>query len=189
MARAGLTSDAVIEAATRMLDEQADETLSLAALAERLGVRPPSLYKHVDGAPAILRAILLRAKADLARTLADAAVGRSGDDAIRAMAPAYRAWAKRHPSQYRLATRAPVPGDDDDERVSAELLGVVSTIIAGYGLSGDAEVHAIRYLRATLHGFVALETGGAFALPTDLDASFERVVDTITAALGAVRPA
>ena len=41
---------------------------------------------------------------------------------------------------------------------------------------------------AALHGFVALERGGGFALARDLDLSFERLIDTLIAGLARADP-
>ncbi len=46
---------------------------------------------------------------------------------------------------------------------------------AGYGLTGDDAIHAIRGLRALMHGFVSLEAAGGFAMPQDLDESYRAV--------------
>ena len=66
MARAGLSEDRVVEEAERMADEVGLQRLTLAALAESLGVRQPSLYKHIDGLPALHRSIAVRARVELA---------------------------------------------------------------------------------------------------------------------------
>jgi len=184
VARAGLTTLAVIEAAAQMLDEQGEEGLSIAALADGLGVRPPSLYKHVDGMAGLRRGIMVRAKADLADTLGQAAIGKARADAVRSVALAYRQWAKDHPGQYPLTMRAPAPADEEDEEVSTTLVTVLYRIVAGYEITGDDDlIDAIRYLRSALHGFVDLETTGAFELPRDLERSFARVIDAITTSL------
>lgn len=183
MPRAGLSAESVIEAAAEILDEQSDTGLSIAALAHRLGVKPPSLYKHVDGMPGLRRGIMLRAKADLAATLGQAAIGKARDDAIHEVGHAYRAWARQHPAQYPLTMRAPVAGDIADEEVSQTLVTLLYTVLGGYRIEGDGLVDATRYLRAALHGFVDLETSGAFQLPRDRDRSFARLIDSITTAL------
>lgn len=184
MPRAGLSTQAVIDAAARMLDERTEEGLSIATLAERLGVRPPSLYKHVDGMPGLRRGIMLRAKADLAQTLGRAAIGKARDEAVRGVSVAYRYWAKAHPAQYPMTMRAPVPGDTEDEDVSGTLVDVLYTIISGYQIDKDDDlVDATRFLRSALHGFVDLETTEAFRLPRDLERSFTRLIDSITTSL------
>jgi hypothetical protein len=59
----------------------------------------------------------------------------------------------------------------------------VYAVLAGYGLHGDDAVDGARSLRAALHGFVVLETSGAFGLPRDVDRSFDRMVDVLDGAL------
>ncbi len=74
-------------------------------------------------------------------------------------------------------------GDEDDLAASEAAVGVLYTVLAGYGLSDKDAVDAARFLRASIHGFVSLETGGAFRLPIDLERSFERTVDAVVVAL------
>jgi len=183
LARAGLTTESVISEAALLIDERGLDGLSLAVLAEKLGVRVPSLYKHVDGLPALRRGVTLAAKKSLSEALGDAALGRSRDDALTAIAIAYRAWALAHPGQYPMAMQAPHPEKSDDIAVSTALVDVVFRVLAGYGLEGDDAVDATRFLRASLHGFVSLETGGGFALPVDLERSYQRLTASVVTAL------
>ena len=186
MARAGLSEDRVVEEAERMADEVGLQRLTLAALAERLGVRQPSLYKHIDGLPALHRTIAVRARVELADVLGRAAVGRSRGDAIRSVATTYRAWALEHPGRYSATLRAPDPGDTDDVAASTAAVSVVLEILSGYDLRDDAAIDAARALRSSLHGFVSLEAAGGFGLPVDIDRSFERLVDGLIVALDAM---
>jgi AcrR family transcriptional regulator len=183
--RAGLTQDRVVVEAERLADEVGLPRLTLAALAERLGVRQPSLYKHVDGMDAVQRSIAVRAKAELGEVLGRAAVGRSRGEAVRALARAYRQWAHEHPGRYAATVRAPQAGDPEDERASAAVVGIVLDVLAGYDLHDVDAIDATRALRSALHGFVSLEAAGGFGLPVDVDRSFERLVDGVVAGIGA----
>lgn len=189
MARAGLTETRVIEEAERLADAVGLSNLTLAALAKRLDVRQPSLYKHIAGMDALQRSIAIRAKNELAGVLGRAAIGRARGDALAAMAHAYRAWALQHPGRYASAQRAPLPGDNDDAAASANVVQVAFDVMAGFELNDDDAVDGIRALRAALHGFVALETGGGFGLPVSIERSFDRLVAGLDAAFSAwVRP-
>lgn len=183
MPRAGLDQAAVVKRAAQILDDTSSDGLNLAVLAESLGVRPPSLYKHIDGMPGLQRGIMLRAKSNLSHHLGHAAIGRSRDDAIRAMSIAYRRWALEHPGQYPLTMHAPIRDDEEDQEVSSPIADVVFNVLAGYDLHGADAVDATRFLRSALHGFVSLETTGAFELPIDLERSFARLVDSVVTAL------
>ena len=182
MPRAGLTEARVVAEAERIADEVGLSRLTLAALADRLGVRQPSLYKHVAGMGGLQRSIALRAKHELAGVLARATVGLARGDAIVSMSHAYRSWALEHPGRYEAAQRAPAVGDADDETASRDLVQIAFDVMAGYELRDDAAIDAIRAMRAGLHGFVTLEMGGGFGLPVDVDRSFERLVRGLTTA-------
>jgi AcrR family transcriptional regulator len=183
--RAGLTHDRVVLEAERMADEVGLPRLTLAALADSLGVRQPSLYKHIDGMDALQRSIAVRAKLELAGVLGRAAIGQARDAAVRAVCQAYRAWALEHPGRYAATVRSPAPADADDLAASNAAVEVVFGVLSGYDLDGDVAVDATRALRASLHGFVVLETTGGFGLPQSVDRSFDRLVEGLVAALEA----
>jgi AcrR family transcriptional regulator len=174
--RAGLTETGVIEEAERIVDEVGLSSMTLAALAHRLKVRQPSLYKHISGMEGVQRSIALRAKRELAAVLGQAAVGRARGDAIVSMSHAYRAWAMQHPGRYAATQRAPIAGDVEDEQASRAVVRVAFDVMAGYELRDDDAVDAIRALRSGLHGFVTLEAGNGFGMPVDVDRSFDRMV-------------
>jgi AcrR family transcriptional regulator len=174
--RAGLNEDRVVDAAVVLADEVGLSNLTLAALAEKLGVRQPSLYKHVSGMAGLKRSISIRAKVELADVLARAAVGRSGGDAILSMSRAYRKWALGHPGRYEAAQWAPAPGDVEDEVASGTVVRICADVLIAYELEGVDAIDAIRAFRSMLHGFVSLESSGAFGLPVDIDHSFDRLV-------------
>ncbi len=183
MPRAGLSEDRVVGEAERFADEGGLANMTLAALAVRLGVRQPSLYKHIDGLPALQRSISVRAKVELADVLGRAAVGRSGGEAIGSMARAYRRWALDHPGRYEAAQWAPEPGDEEDEAASLAVVQICADVLSAYDLRGDDAIDAIRAIRSMLHGFVALESGGGFGLPVDIDRSFDRLVGGLVVAI------
>jgi AcrR family transcriptional regulator len=183
MPKAGLTQTRVLEEAELLADEVGLQRLTLAALAGRLGVRQPSLYKHVNGMDGLQRGLTVRAKNDLANVLARAAIGRERGDAITAIAHAYRRWAHEHPGRYVAAQRAPAADDAEDLAASREVVSVVTEVLAGYQLRDDDAIDATRALRSALHGFVMLELGGGFGLPVSVDRSFERLVRGLVTAL------
>jgi AcrR family transcriptional regulator len=183
VARAGLSTAAVVGAAADIADREGLAGLTLAAIASAVGVRTPSLYNHVQGLDDVRRRLALRGIQELADVLRDAAVGRAGDDALVSMAHAYRAYAQRHPGRYAAAQRAPDASDAELAAAAGGAVGVLLAILRGYGLEGDEAIHAARAVRSALHGFVSLEAAGGFGLPVELDASFERMVGALARGL------
>jgi AcrR family transcriptional regulator len=181
--RAGLNTDRVVTAAAELADEVGPDQLTLAALAARLGVRQPSLYKHVASLDSLRQLIAKRGKAEIADVLGRAAIGRARDDALVAMAHAWRAWALDHPGRYQIAQRAAAPGDVGHQAVADRAVQVIAAVMAGYGLDGDGAIDAIRAFRSALHGFVSLEANGGFGMPFSVDRSFDGLVHALVAAM------
>ena len=179
MARAGLSAEAVVDAAAELADREGLEAVTLARLAADAGVRPPSLYAHVDGLDDLRRRLALRGTRELTAALREAATGRAGSDALRAVAIALRGYARRHPGTYLAAQRAPDKDDREALAAGSDAVTVLTAALAGYGLTGDDAIHAARAVRSALHGFAVLETGGGFGIKLDLDESFERLVDLL----------
>jgi AcrR family transcriptional regulator len=182
--RAGLSTAAVVGAAAELADAEGLEALTLARLAGSLGVRTPSLYNHVASLDDVRRRVALVALRELGDAMRDATVGRAGDDALTAMAHAYRAYARAHPGRTAATQRAPRAGDDEVATVAARAVDVLLAVLRGYGLEGDDAIHAARAVRSALHGFVALESGGGFGIPVALDESFDRMVAALARGLG-----
>lgn len=181
--RAGLTPAIVVEQASQLADEVGLERVTLAAVAARLGVALPSLYKHIRGLEALLQQVSATATAQLAGLLADAAAGRSGPAALVSIADAYRSYARQHPGRSAAAQRVPDPTDPQHVAAGERVVGVLFAVLRGYGLDGDDLVDATRSVRAALYGFVALEHSGGFGMPRDVDRTFARLIAALDRAL------
>ncbi len=176
MPRAGLTPAVVAEEAARLSDEEGFDALSLAAVAKRLGVATPSLYKHVDGLTGLRREVALLGANGIGEEVQRAAVGRAGPEALRATAEAYRRYAHAHPGRYVALQQLPVLAGARAE-LTTDPVRVLAAVLRGFGIAEDQDVHAIRALRSSLHGFVDLETRGGFGLPEDVDQSYALLVE------------
>lgn len=188
MPRAGLNPAAVVAEAARLADDDGYDQLTLAALAGRLGVAIPSLYKHIDGLTGLRRLLAVQVVRELGQEIARAVMGRSGPDAVSALAVAYRRYALRHPGRYPALVAAPDPDDQALIAASEEVLSVIYAVLRGYGIEGTDAVDAARALRSALHGFVMLEIGGGFGLPRELVRSFEAMVAGLEVALASWTP-
>jgi len=176
MPRAGLTPESVIDAAAAIADADGIDAVTLARLAAELGVRPPSLYKHVESLDAVRRGLALRGAAEANRRVQLATIGKARDDALYALADAYWRFAREHPGLYAASLRAARPEETDIAAAGDAFLGTVLAVLSGYGVTGDDALHATRGLRAIIHGFVSLDAAGGFRLKLDLEESFRRLL-------------
>lgn len=181
--RAGLDRLSVVEAAARLIDEEGIEQLSLGRLAERLGVRTPSLYNHVAGLPGLKQELVHYCLRDLQTRLLHAIAGKSKGDAIMALADAYREYALVAPGCYLLTQRAPDSADPEWQELGRQLVQLIQQILAPYQLKEEVAIHAIRGLRSLVHGFITLEVNGGFGMPIEREASFHWLITMFIASL------
>jgi AcrR family transcriptional regulator len=184
--RAGLDRAQVVAAAAEIADAEGLDAVTLARVAAELGVKSPSLYNHVEGREGLLRGIGLLGLDDLAATLREAAIGRSGADGLQATAQAYRAFVLAHPGRYAAgAITPPSAGDTGHQAAGDAVLDILRALLRAYDLDDDQTIHALRALRSSIHGFTTLEAAGGFGIPIDLDTSFTTLITTLAAGFAA----
>jgi len=177
MVRAGIDRETVVATAAQLADAEGLDAVTLRRLAGELGVRSPSLYAHIGGLDDLRRRLGVRGNTELATRLSHAIEGRSGRDALHALAVAYRDYAREHPGTYAALQRARDLADDDEARTAGDdVVRVALAALHEYGLEGDEAIHAVRLIRITLHGFVSLEAAGGFARALSADETFERLL-------------
>jgi AcrR family transcriptional regulator len=177
----------VVAAGRRLLEEEGPEALTMRRLAERLGIRAPSLYKHLPDKAALEAAIIATGFEEAAAAF-EAAVegaaegggqgahggaggtategaGTGAGGALPALAAAYRRFALAHPHLYRLMTNGPLPREHLppglEDRTAAPVLRAAGS---------QARARAVW---AFAHGMVMLELDHRFPADADLDAAWQ----------------
>jgi AcrR family transcriptional regulator len=166
----------ILEAARALLEEEGFDAFSMRRLAERLGIRAPSLYKHFASKEALEAALLSQVFAEQAQ-VAETAV-RDTDEPLAAIARGYREYALRHPQLYRLFTERAIdrslitPGAEARARAESDA-------------ASGGDVSLSRAVWGFAHGMTILELNNRFPPGADLEAAWERGLAAFTAA---VRP-
>ncbi|MFI0168857.1 TetR/AcrR family transcriptional regulator [Streptomyces sp. NPDC017095] len=163
----------MVAAGAALADEVGLANLTMGSLAERVGVRTPSLYKHVSGQEDLNRRIAALALNEAAAAVGGAVQGYAGRDALEAAARAFRAFVLQHPGRY-AATIGEEPSGPDDPLAAAgqRLLGAFTAILRGYEIAEPDVDHALRTLRSLFHGFATLQVANGFQWSADIDESF-----------------
>lgn len=173
-----LDTRAVVQAAVTLLDREGAGALGFNRLARELRVKPPSLYNHVADDADLRRRVAIEGWARFDEACRRGRPHRSGASAVRAFATAYRAFAAAHPGVFDvMAEVALAPEDPDFAPVSKGLLELMLAPWRMLGLSGDDAVHALRGLRAAVHGFTVLERQGLFRMAPAADQTFALLVE------------
>ena len=184
--RTRLTKEAVLQAATELINTEGSDALSLNRLAEKLDIRTPSLYNHVDGLPGLQKELAVMNAKLLADRLNEAAIGKSGATLFMDVAQAFRNYVKEYPGLYMSTLRSSGKQAVQDENLVREEERAVKiglAVMASFGLQGEDAIHALRAFRSMVHGFATLEVAGGFGLPQDCDESFRRLLAALVAGL------
>lgn len=149
--RPKLTAEAVVGAATMIVDERGIEALSMRALASALGVEAMSLYNHVDGKPALLDRIAEAVLADMTIELDPKA---PWIDRIRVLAQTFRRMALKHPGAFPLVFTRQLKSPEALVPLEAGL-----ALLREAGFDGDQAVHIMRAFVAYQGGSLLREVG------------------------------
>jgi AcrR family transcriptional regulator len=153
----------IVLEARELLEAEGPEALTMRRLGERLGIRAPSLYKHVADKEALETAVIATGFEDVAERF-EAAVAANRRRPLAAFAAEYRAFALAHPHLYRLMNDRPLRRDLLPPGVEAR---AAAPLIAAAGSQERA-----RAVWAFAHGMTILELNGRFPPDADLDAAW-----------------
>lgn len=183
-ARARTSNDEIVAAGRALLEAGGLDAVTMQAVAERVGVRAPSLYKRYPSRAALVAAMGESALDDLAGLMAPLSTNPDPAAGLRSVAAAYRSFAHRHPRAFELlAMNLPPESRPSAERnaaASAPLLVLAERLVG----PGQA-LEAARLLTAFANGFVSMELNGSFRLGGDVDEAFRYGVDVLVDALAA----
>jgi AcrR family transcriptional regulator len=172
----GLDLNTILKAAGEIADQHGIQEVTLANLAKKLSIRPPSLYNHFDGLPGLRKELAIYGIHKLYDEMALSAIGVSREEAVLSISKAYITFARKHPGIYEATLLAPDPEDEDVQRAGAKIVELAVRVLQAYHLEGDIALHAVRGLRSILHGFSSLEQRGGFKLSLDLDESLQIII-------------
>lgn len=184
--RTRLDKNAVLQAAVEILNAEGVQALTLSRLAERLYIKTPSLYNHVDGLTSLQQELAVLNAKLLADRLGAAAIGKSGAELFMDASQAFREYVKEYPGLYMSTLRSSSTQQVQDPNLQREeerMMKVGLAIMASLGLQGEDAIHGLRAFRSVVHGFATLEVAGGFGLPQDCDESFRRLVSALVAGL------
>lgn len=176
--RRGLTITDIIHTASNIADDQGLKQLSIGALAEKLKIKPPSLYNHVRGLDELHDLLAVYGCQKLLEKLEESILEVSKEDAVKQFSYAYVTFAKEHPGLYEATSRAAEEENVELKQAQEQIVLVILRVLEAFDLENEHAIHVIRMLRSMLHGFVTLEQEQGFGLPYDLDQTLEVMIRT-----------
>jgi AcrR family transcriptional regulator len=183
-ARALTSPPEIVAAGRELLEAGGLEAVTMQGIAERVGVRAPSLYKRFPNRAAVIAAIAGAALQDLNRRLAPLSKKSDPATGLRSVAAEFRAFAKANPRTHELLFANLPP----ESRPPAELnaLAAAPVLELAERLVGrDRALDAARLVTAFANGFISMELSSAFRLGGNVDEAYRYGVDVLVEALAA----
>lgn len=183
-ARERTSREEIVRAGRALLESEGLARLTMQSVADRVGVRAPSLYKRLRNRDELIALIAEATLEDLGERIASIASTAAADPArtLGELARALRGFAHAQPAGYGLifgpAGGAPRPSADSLARASAPLLRVTAALAGA-----EVALEAARTVTAWANGFISMELAGNFELGGDVDRAFEFGIERLVGAL------
>lgn len=176
----GLDKKTIIKVAVDMADKNGIASVTLKVLANELGIKSPSLYKHFSGGlDELNKEVMLYGWSSLESEITRAAIGKAKEDAIRAICYAYRNFVCCHKGLFEAMQWYNMYQSDEHLQATKGTIEVLFSVLDAYGLNEEQKVHCVRLLRGFLQGFCSIESHGGFGNPTSLNDSFDSALKII----------
>ena len=183
--RSRIDREQILAAAAAISDSDGLGTLTTTRLAERLRIKPPSLYQHFPSIEMVRDALATRALGELIDLHKDVTAGRTGREALHALAHAHRTYAQARPGRYLAAMQAS-SGGTATSTLRQTYVRLVAATLETYHMDADVAAEVSRAVVAALQGFVSAEESqrqvetavnwGRYAELFDFDAARRRFV-------------
>ena len=180
-----LTPQDVIRAAIDCLDKEGESALGVNRVARELGIKPPAIYKHLDGNTGLRRAVAL----EIWRNYLTDYQSQTTDineprDLLRIGAQATRNFAQRYPARYMVMMQYQLrPTDPEEAKVIYDALHSFKKSLQLYELSDDALIDTMRMVNAAIYGFIVRENSELMTLNRSTDRSYEVMLDALLVAI------
>jgi len=137
----------------------------LKVVAEKLNIRTPSLYNHIAGLDDLLREVAHHGMREMNDQMTQAAIGVSGDAAIKHVCVAYLEYVMTHPGVYEVIQWTFWHDNDETREIFNNYKMLIIKLIRSCSLKTQITDEIASMLMSMLHGYSTLELGKAFADP------------------------
>ncbi len=162
MAGKGISREIIFQKAYSYSIESGVDSLDVKSLASSLGIRAPSLYKHVSSLDEIKENVSILALKKLAEEIRTAAASLKGEKAFAEVCHAYRRYALNHPGHYRSLIKSHLYRSEEYKAAGDDVMKLITELIFPAAFSPQTGIDHLRMIRSALHGFTDLEISGGF---------------------------
>ncbi|MBV6627836.1 MAG: TetR/AcrR family transcriptional regulator [Rivularia sp. (in: Bacteria)] len=184
-----LTPEDVIQAAINCLDKEGESALGVNRVARELGIKPPAIYKHLNGNAELRLAVVLTIWRQFLDYCQNKTQGiKEQRQLFKAGGMANRDFAKLYPARYKVMMQYQLhPADKDANAVIQEAMGWFQEGIQGYDLTENQLIDAMRMVNAAVYGFISVEQAGMMTFERSTDESYQVMLDALIIGIEYIR--
>jgi AcrR family transcriptional regulator len=173
-----------VRVAADVADRDGWENMTLSQVAKEVDRHVTSLYAHVDGLDALRREIALLALEELADGVWRAALGRTREEALVAIASVERSYARDHPGRNAAVLTVHRADDEELRERGRRLAEPIRATFRSFGLDDHQVAVAHSLFSSALRGLVLAELTDTFTYhDLGLDEVHDQLVLLFAAAL------
>ena len=180
-----VTKEAVIQATSDIADAYGLNKVSLKVVAEKLNIRTPSLYNHIASLDDLLREVAHNGMRTMNEQMTQAAIGISGDTAIKSISIAYLKYMMAHPGVYEIIQWANWHGNSETTAIFDNYKALITKLILSCNFKTQKTDAILSVLMSMLHGYSTLELGKALKNPEEAIKGLTNSIDIVLLGLHA----
>ncbi len=174
-----ITKSAVVQAASELADKDGLNNVTLKAIAEKLSIRTPSLYNHINSLDDLLREVAHMGMRAMNERMTQVAVGISGDAAIMAVGIEYLNYMIEHPGIYEAIQWATWHGTEETAEIYGNFISLLTTLVHSCHFISEGTNDILDVLTGILHGYTTLQLRYAFADPDRVRRGLSNAISTV----------
>lgn len=184
-----LTKQDVIAAAIACLEKNGELPLGVNRVARELNIKPPAIYKHLDGNAGLRRAVALAIWRNYLTTCRQQTDGITEPQVLfRVSAHATRNFARSHPALYTVMMQYQMrPTDPEEAEIIQDSLHFFQKALQLYELSYDSLIDVMRMVNAAIYGFIIREQSELMTLDRSSEASYEVMLEALLVAIAHIK--
>jgi AcrR family transcriptional regulator len=184
-----LTKQDVIAAAIVCLEKEGEPALGVNRVARELNIKPPAIYKHLNGNAGLRRAVALTIWRNYLNDCRQQIENNPEPQHLFHLgARATRNFARSHPALYAVMMQYQMrPTDPEEAEIIQASLQLLQKSLQLYELSDGALIDVMRMINAAIYGFIIREQSELMTLNRSSDASYEVMLDALRVAIEYIR--
>jgi hypothetical protein len=141
---------------------------------------------EISTTPEMRRLLAVKGYRELNQRIESEVEGKSGADALRAMAYTIRNYVLERPGLSAAIFRDPVIDGTESQKAGRKLARTVSREFVRLGFNGERTQHALRILKSLIRGFVIHEMAASYVESLEYEKSYELAIDVFIRGLPAL---